>query len=547
MAKILIVDDRESNRHLLVMLLGYGGHVLMEAADGEQALGIARSERPDLVISDIVMPAMDGYEFVRQLRAIPELADTRVIFYTATFREVEARKLARSCGVQHVMIKPSEPDVILRTVEEALGGTSTTAPATPAATAEQFRHEHLALLTNKLAQKVNELESANGQLQQALDQLKAAQQCLVQQERLHALGQMAGGIAHDFNNALAPILGFSELLLRHPDKTRDPATLKSYLEMINTSAKDAAHVVRGLREFYRRREKGEVFLPLDLNRLVGQVVELTQPRWKQQAQSQSIDIEMRTELDRIPAVYGNESELREVLINLVFNAVDALPGGGQVYLRTKAEANQVLLEVSDTGAGMPEEVRQHCFEPFYTTKGERGTGLGLAMVYGIIQRHEGTIDIQSQVGKGTTFVIHLPVKTWQQFDATRTDAGSELKPCRVLVVDDEPMILDFMSNYLTGDGHTVECAASGAEALDKFANHEFDLVITDCAMPGMGGEKLALLLKQRKPRIPVIMLTGFGVEIQATGQRPDGVDCLLSKPITISDMRQAMQEAMASS
>jgi CheY-like chemotaxis protein len=191
---------------------------------------------------------------------------------------------------------------------------------------------------------------------------------------------------------------------------------------------------------------------------------------------------------------------------------------------------------------MPEEIRQHCFEPFFTTKGERGTGLGLSMVYGIIQRHEGTVEIESQPGAGTAFVIRLPVKTWQHFDPAQSQPAASATSWHVLVVDDEPMILDFLSSYLTGDGHTVECAATGVEALEKFGQADFDLVITDSAMPGMGGEKLALFLKQRQPQVPVIMLTGFGLEKEATGQRPPGVDCLLSKPITISELRQAMLE-----
>ena len=225
--------------------------------------------------------------------------------------------------------------------------------------------------------------------------MKQTQQNIIQQERLRALGQMASGIAHDFNNALTPILGFSELLLKRSEGLDDRDTVERYLRMMNMAAQDAATVVGNsrLREFYRKREEGENFAPASLHDLVGQAISLTQPRWKDEAQAKGITIKMETDLQEVPLIIGDESELREALTNLVFNAVDAMPDGGTITLRTRRDGNQVVLEVSDTGTGMTEEVRQRCLDPFFTTKGAHTssrTGMGLAMVYGIVQRHEGS-------------------------------------------------------------------------------------------------------------------------------------------------------------
>ena len=250
------------------------------------------------------------------------------------------------------------------------------------------------------------------QVQQHALQLEQTQQQVIQQEHLSALGQMASGIAHDFNNALSPILGFSELLLTRPEYLDDKPKATHYLQTVNTAAKDAAHVVRHPREFYRHRKQGEIFHPVNLNRLVKEVISLTQPKWKDQAQLNGISIKVETELQSLPRLTGNAAELREVLTNLIFNAVDAMPSDGTITLRTRFDDQHVHLEVSDTGVGMTNEVPQRCLEPFFTTKGGKGTGLGLSMMFGIIQRHKEEIDIQSEVERGTTLHIRLlPFRT----------------------------------------------------------------------------------------------------------------------------------------
>ena len=253
---------------------------------------------------------------------------------------------------------------------------------------------------------------------------------------------------------------------------------------------------------------------------------------------------VETELKDVPPIRGSESDLRESVINLLFNAVDAMPQGGTITVATGAEDNSVVIQVRDTGRGMTEEVRQRCFEPFFTTKGERGTGLGLAIVYGIVQRHGGSIDVQSEPGKGTVVVIRLPIPQAEGGELV-TNSAAPARPLRVLLAEDEPQVRDIEAEYLRGDGHFVEAAADGREALDRFAQWGYDVVVVDRAMPEMNGDQLTAAIKQKSPQTPVIMITGFAdmpVEGADAAHQPD---LILRKPITQMTLRQAIARVMA--
>jgi PAS domain S-box-containing protein len=387
------------------------------------------------------------------------------------------------------------------------------------------------------------LQESNRRLKQALTELQQSQQQIIQQERLRALGQMAGGVAHDFNDALAKILGFTDLLLTSPEKLNNTGTVQEYLQTIRTAARDAEHVVRRLHEFYRPRREMEIFRPVDLNGVIRQAVALTEPRWKQQARADGRQIEIQTDLESTDLIDGNEADLREVFTNLVFNAVDAMPQGGTITIRTRADGDHIVLEVGDTGTGMTAEVRQHCLEPFFSTKGESGTGLGLAIVFGIVQRHSGTIDIRSEPRNGTTFIIRLPVYTGQREQPAQPKPDQPSRPLHVLVVEDEPLIRDIESEYLTCDGYSVETAANGRTGLEKFRAGRFDLVLSDLAMPEMNGDQLATAIREIAPDTPIIMVTGFGDALEANGVKPTNRDKFLAKPFTHEDLRQAVAEA----
>jgi signal transduction histidine kinase/DNA-binding response OmpR family regulator len=378
------------------------------------------------------------------------------------------------------------------------------------------------------------------ELQHAYETLQKSQEQILQQERLNALGAMASGICHDFNNALTPILGFSEMLLKF-DHSLDTEERNSYLRTISRRAKDASQVVQRLRNFYRKRGERELFTGIQINDLILEVVDITRPRWKDQAMLDDRNITLQTEMEDLPYICGNQAELREALVNMVFNAIDAIHGNGRINLRTKNLGKEMQIEVEDDGAGMSPEARKSCLEPFFTTKGENGTGLGLAVVFGIISRHDGKLDIRSEEGKGTCFTITLP----QYPSSISHDPDEEVQPVamrRVLVVDDEPEVVTVVSEYLKMDGHKVQTARSGSEALECFSKGDFDLVITDRGMPEMNGDKMATVIKELAPEIPVIMLSGFADVMKATADQPEAIDCIISKPISLNGLRKAMAD-----
>lgn len=277
---------------------------------------------------------------------------------------------------------------------------------------------------------------------------------------------------------------------------------------------------------------------------MAQVISLTQGRWKDEAQANSVTIAIDTDLKDVPPVWGSQSELRELLFNLILNAVDAMPHGGTITLRTRSEGSQIALEVADTGIGMSEEIRQRCLEPFFTTKGERGTGMGLPMVHATVQRHQGTLNIESDPDEGTTFIIKLPISSTVGHDREETQSIPPTGALRVLVADDEPTVREVVSGYLTRDGHSVEIAKNGREALDKFTQGKFDLVITDRAMPEMSGDQLAASIRTIAPK-PVILLTGFAEMMRTRGEHPAGVSLILKKPVTLNGLREAVSKVIA--
>ncbi len=397
------------------------------------------------------------------------------------------------------------------------------------------------------------LRDSNRHLETALATVKQMQQQIIQQERLRALGQMASGVAHDFNNDLAMIVGFSELLLKRPEDLNNSEKARNYLQMIRSVAGDAASVVNRLREFFRQREEGEVFAPLELNQLVEQVILFTQPRWRYQAQANGVTIRVATDFQQLPSISGDAADLREALTNLILNAVDAMPDGGTLTVSTRYESDKVSLAVSDTGTGMSDEVRQRCLEPFFTTKGERGTGLGLSTVYGTVQRHDGTIAIHTVAGAGTTVSIQLPVETRElEFESPIGPADIVVTPRRVLVVEDEEPLRRILREYLVLDGHAVDTAVSGRDGVEKFlignagsaTNGSYDLVVTDLAMPEMSGDQLALAVKNIAPRTPIILLTGLGEMMRASGECPEGVDLIVSKPVSYATLQQAVAKVV---
>jgi len=387
-----------------------------------------------------------------------------------------------------------------------------------------------------------------GALQGAYDDLRDTQAAILQQERLRALGQMASGIAHDINNAISPVSLYTESLLEREKTLSAPG--RGQLQVIQRAIHDVAQTVARMREFYRPREPQKMLASVALNELVQQVVELTRVRWNDMPQERGHTIELVKELaPSLPSVMGAESEIREALTNLVFNAVDAMPEGGRLTLRTRVDAGRVLVEVVDTGSGMDEDSRRRCLEPFFTTKGERGTGLGLAMVYGMVQRHSADIAIESALGQGTrvslSFTAAAAEKPVQVAAPVAPPAG-----LHILLVDDDPVLLKSLSDALEADGHTIVTANGGRDGIDTFREmHEkqksFSVVVTDLGMPYVDGRQVANAVKTMSPGSPVILLTGWGQRLQAEGDLPAHVDLVLSKPPRLRELREALARCCA--
>ena len=388
-----------------------------------------------------------------------------------------------------------------------------------------------------------ELQRSHRELEETLAQLRATQRQVLQQERLRAMGEMASGIAHDFNNTLSPILGFAELLLQRPDVP--PATTQRYAELINTAALDAASVIRRLRDLYRDRGESSPDAAVDLRGCLEEAAALTQPRWKSEALGRGVSIRVViTGAMDVPLILGDAAGIREMLTNLIFNAVDAMPQGGTITMHVRQDGDEVVLTVGDTGIGMSEEVRRRCLEPFFSTKDQQGTGLGLALVQTTVQRHGGALTVESEPGQGTTFSIRLPI--YREPPATpAADPVERSRRLRILWVEDDPLVRTVVTELLSRQGHTVQSAANGLEGLDTFMSGRFDLVITDRAMPEMGGDQLATTIRQIAPKKPIIMLTGFGDLMDAKGEQPPAVDAVISKPVTMESLASTIKQVTA--
>ncbi|NQT12290.1 MAG: response regulator, partial [Planctomycetes bacterium] len=385
------------------------------------------------------------------------------------------------------------------------------------------------------------LRQSHQRLEETLHELRATQEQVIQQERLSALGEMASGVAHDLNNTLTPVVGYSDVLVNGP---RLPGDVQERLELIRTGALDAARVVARLREFYRPSNPADKHETLRLAALLREVVELTRPKWRDGPQREGRNIEVDLQLEDVPPVRGAGVEIREVLTNLVFNAVDALPNGGKITLRLRAESGCVLIEVADVGVGMPADVQAKCLEPFFTTKGNRGTGLGLSVCHGIVQRHGGRIRVESSPGNGTTISVSLPAAEDGRSVEEAPSDGS-LPASRVLYIDDDPDVRASVRFMLETLGQEVDVAESGRRGLEMLAAGDYDLVITDLGMPEMDGNAVTREIKATQPDLPVVMITGWGAtatpESSKSGQRPDQT---LGKPPTSEQLREVLVKVL---
>jgi len=593
---VLIAEDSPTQAQRLRYILEEHGYRVTAATNGRLALEAARKKKPGLLISDVVMPEMTGYELCAQIKSDAALCDVPVILVT-TLSDPHDVIRGLECRADNFILKPYEADHLMRRVQFVLVN-SRMYEGEPAPgmgleilfrgqkhfiTADRLqilnlllstyeaamqRNKELSTTRDALRQTNEELQSLTHELEDRVllrtqelensnEALRQAQRALVQQERLSALGQMSSGIAHDINNAISPIALYTEALLEREPGLSDRA--RKQLASIQRAIDDVAQTVSRMREFYRPREQDADFLPIDLNELVTQVVDLTRARWGDLPQQRGVMIELRKALDpELARVRGAENEIRDALTNLIFNAVDAMPEGGAIEVRSSMHAASgvegasiphACIEVRDSGTGMDEETRRRCLEPFFTTKGERGTGLGLAMVYGMAQRHSARLEIDSERGSGTTIRLLFPslVASPARDELRAAHETQPSRSLRILIIDDDAVLLESLRQALIGEGHDVTTAIGGKAGIDAFSEAElsslpFDVVFTDLGMPYVDGRQVVQSIRSVAPNARIVLLTGWGQLSMSDNDPPPQVDRLLSKPPRLRELRQVLAE-----
>ena len=380
-------------------------------------------------------------------------------------------------------------------------------------------------------------------VQERTDALESTQEKLIQTERLGALGEMASGIAHDFNNILGGILGWVQLVRR----AKEEDEIRKGLDIIERSALDGAETVRRIQKFTRTREEKSPGW-VDVNGVVRDTCELTRPKWKDQAQLTGATIRLTMDLSEVRPARGSAPELREVLTNLILNAVDAMPEGGRLSIRTEMEPkkNEVWISVSDTGIGMSRKTQRRVFDPFFTTKGAKGNGLGLSVVYGIVTRHGGDISVKSKPGAGTTFVLQLPAPSGARETKEAVASINKTKTMRILVIDDEETIREATAGMLQSMGHCVSAASDGKEGIEQFRCGTFDIVLSDLGMPGVSGWEVTEAIKALRPETSVLLMTEWGVEPDPEEIRKAGAGDVLVKPFKMEELREKIGAVIAS-
>lgn len=416
---------------------------------------------------------------------------------------------------------------------------------------DEFKQEDVSIFNLYAAQLNSALENArlysqlsqvNNDLKKAYEKLHESQSMLIHGEKMKAIGDLASGVAHDFNNLLGVIVGRTQLLqLRSTDQK-----MKNDLSIILKAAMDGAETVKRLQDFAKKKAEDNASA-IDVNLIIEDTIELTQTKWKDLAQQRGVKVEIHKEFDKLPIVFGSGSELREILTNLILNAVDAMPQGGKISIRTKNLDRLYSIEIEDTGTGIPQESYSKIFNPFYSTKGDKGTGLGLSMVKMLVTKRQGDIRVASEIGIGTKFTITFPkVNIENSHLKPQDDIPDSLIELRknqeltVLVVDDEQEIRILLAEILKEADYKVILAKDGKEGIEKFKQGKVDIVFTDLGMPEINGWQVAKVIKEINPITPVILISGWGRDLKDQEITNTGVDFLAAKPFHIDDIFQLL-------
>ena len=517
------VDPRE--RELLEMLSEYlaialrNSHLYGEIADTKRSLEQLIASAGDAIISVDASDRIDGWNPAAE--------------------RVFGRAAAEATGRRMTELLPERE---YRTARERLARGSAMEMFETTLTADRETPAALAVTLSGLRNRQGGLDGLIAIVRDITAQREVENQ-LHQSEKLTALGQLAGGIAHDFNNLLQAILGYAQLMKANPD---NPELLQRSLSVVESAALDGSETVRRIQQFARLRPE-ERFMPVDVNHIVEDAVAITRPRWEEKIAHESRPMDLRLDLRARQHIHGRSAALTEVMTNLVLNAMDAMVEGGTLTISTKDVGDTVVITVTDTGIGMPEHVRRRVFEPFFSTKGESGSGLGLSMAYSIIRRHGGDIRVDSEPNRGTTFTLVVPCASETPSPPPAPSAATPRRAARVLLVDDEPQVLSALTELPQAAGHEVSAAAGGAAALKIYTPGRYDVVMTNVGMAGMNGWEVTERVRALDARVPVVFITGWGLREEERARLSAlRVQRCLFKPVRPDELDAAVQAAVAS-
>ncbi len=408
-----------------------------------------------------------------------------------------------------------------------------------------FTEEDAILLNFFASQAAVAIENARfyGELERKYEEEREIQERLVESEKLRALGLMTSGIAHDFNNMLAIITGNIDLIETEEDKDM----ILEKVQIIKKTAKDSAKTIRRLQKYARTKNDKLELRAIKLNNLVREVIEISTPMWKDSVHAKGLSVEIvDTFTEDESIILGDDTDLKEAIINMIFNSVDAMPQGGKIHIATYTKNESVYLDLSDNGIGMTEETKNRIFDPFFTMKGLDHSGLGMSMLYGTTKRHNGSIDINSALGKGTKITIAFPKGKDETERGDRTqDSFVEIKKANILIIDDESNIGSIMSEILSRHGHQVCVFDSGKAAIEAFKEGSYNLLITDLGLPGISGWEVINIVRQIDPDVVTGVMTGWDVSEEEAKQK--GVDFLINKPFDATQLVQVVANALTHS
>lgn len=562
MKRILVVDDRAANVMLLKDILENAGYQVISAEDGNQGLEQAKAHLPDLIISDILMPNMDGFEFCHSIRALPEVAKTPFLFLTGAYVSQDDEDFALKIGANRFMRRPFQNQELLDSVQDLLAAQPVPVPVNqPDMDEKRYLKEHVSRLTQALEDKVVALERVmqqntlllqdskhhEAELEKSLTELRDTQSYLVQSERLSAVGQLVAGVAHELNNPLAIIIGYAQLIMRMPEVT---PRMEECLNKLEDAGQRCQRIVHHLTIFAQKQKAEKRYL--SIKEILQSVIDIR----IDQLQAGRIQVETSFD-DRTMAVFADYQQLQQVFLSLINNAQEALSlntdAARRLRILSRLTDDTVAVDIIDNGPGISDGDKAKLFEPFFTTKDfGQGIGLGLSVCYGIIKEHDGDIKISDTDGGGATFTVTLPLYriSSPEKEAPPVEATEPVPPTsegRILIVDDEPGILDILSSTFQQDGYIVHTALRGEHGIDYIHKNTYDAILLDIRLPDSDGTTLYTRIRELRPELAgrIIFVTGDTVSPDTLSFIKETENPYLTKPFDIDKVRQIVSEKLA--